>query len=144
MDTAKAGEMIAKALSLKTYEKIMQGLRHSETLEPTVETAEALVSNYFDDLLNFHFNGNFNEWESDLLQMIETSTIWQAIPSETKADRMELEELKGELSNAHTEGFLYGYITAMKDAERFFNNITDEMKNPTSKEAPMLAGNSHQ
>ena len=143
MDTVMAGQMIAKALTLKTYEKIMQGLRHSETLEPTVKTAEALVSNYFDDLLNFHFNGNFNEWESDLLQMIETSSIWQAIPSETKADKMVLEELKGELANAHTEGFLYGYITAMRDAERFFNNISEESKTPTSKEAPMLAGDSH-
>lgn len=125
MNVTEASKKIAEQISLKTYEKVMKYLQEWEEPDSGIARAKEVTENCFKQLLTCHFETDFDRSERDFPQA--ALNIRDALMEADMPDQWE--ELRGELLNIYTTGYLTGYVYAVKDAERLLYSLDDHQGN---------------
>ena len=116
MDIQDAVKAITESLSVKTHEKVMNHIEREE------DYAKSVMENYFKDLLNFRFNNELSMGEKVLWgEMKQLKELLEKAGNVTEFD----EDLRGKLVDIYCDGYLMGYISAVKDTEAFIYSLDD-------------------
>ena len=120
MNTKEAGKIIAENLTVRTHENVVKMIKNNFSRRKG-GYATKITAGYFKDLLDFRFNNELSRGETALQDI--TEQVREMLG--TAGNVTEWEEIRGKLVDIYCEGYLAGYISAVKDTETFIYGIDD-------------------